>query len=323
MDIIEHGQRITLLGDPHLGRSFVHGVPLHRRGEREATVWQDFVASIRQSDDCDYHICLGDLFDRWIVPFDLILDVADVYKAAAAERPATTFVILKGNHDWTRDLTRCSAFDVFAALVADIANILVVTDVVKRDGLTFYPWHPLWQAKDKLKGLSGVLFGHFDVEFGDHNQVPTKLQFERIYTGHDHKARRLVRDCTEVIVVGSMQPYAHGEEGNDDLYVTLNAADIAPAEMMSDTRDRRLASLRNRCVRIVGPFDGEIDCLQLTLARDSTASPDGEIGTVALGAFDMETLFSEAFAEAGVSAARTADSLTRYQTQRSAQGGGI
>ena len=53
----------TLLGDPHLGRTFVHGVPLHRRGEREVMMWRNFAQSLSNV-TTPLHICLGDLFDR-------------------------------------------------------------------------------------------------------------------------------------------------------------------------------------------------------------------------------------------------------------------
>jgi DNA repair exonuclease SbcCD nuclease subunit len=273
-------------------------------------VWADFLDAIRDPAlDFDYHICLGDLFDKWVVPFDLILDVASQYRAAATERPNARFFILKGNHDWTRDLTRRSAFDVFAALVEGVPNITIVTDVLEVDGLVLYPWHPLWDAKDKLAKASGnILFGHFDTEFGEHNMVPTKLHFDRIYTGHVHKPDRFTRDGTEVVIVGSLQPYAHGEEINDDLYVTLRADQLAEA-----------GNLTNKCVRIVGPCDEEVDCLQITFKQEKSTD-DGQLDSVTLGDFDMERLFAVAFAEAGVSAERTADVLGQYHTKRTTAG---
>jgi DNA repair exonuclease SbcCD nuclease subunit len=278
---------------------------------REQIVWQDLLEALHvPGRDFDLHICLGDLFDKWIVSFDLILDVADQYRAAATQHPDAHFYVLKGNHDWTRDLQRRSAFDVFAALVADVPNITIVNDVVTVDGLVLYPWHPLWDASEKLKDVEGnILFGHFDVEFGEHNMVPTKLHFEKIYTGHDHKARTLKRDETEVVVVGSMQPYAHGEEPDDSLYVTVRAEDITDTSIFKD-----------KCVRIIGKFDGEIDCLQLTFKQEKTNDDDGPIGTVTLGDFDMDKLFAEAFAEAGVTAARTAQVLEQYHTKRTTDG---
>ena len=46
MIITHQGRTIELLGDAHLGKPFIHGVPLHRRGDREKMVWADFERSI-------------------------------------------------------------------------------------------------------------------------------------------------------------------------------------------------------------------------------------------------------------------------------------
>src|SRR4029078_2818152 len=88
----------TLLGDPHLGRTFVHGVPLHRRGEREAMLWRDFAQSLSNV-TTHLHICLGDLFDRAAVSYHTIVSAARLYMHAAAKFPETKFIILRGNHD--------------------------------------------------------------------------------------------------------------------------------------------------------------------------------------------------------------------------------
>ncbi|MBD9544223.1 metallophosphoesterase [Ensifer sp. ENS04] len=311
MEITENGLRIFLLGDPHLGRTFLNGVPLHRRGDREKMVWQDFLAALDRAAGCDFHVCLGDLFDKWIVSFDLILKTADAYRKVALANPNTRFMILKGNHDWTRDLERRSAFDVFAALMRGTPNVTIVDKPIwlPAERLAFYPWHPLWEAKEVANmPNANILFGHFDVEFGEHNMVPTELHYDRIYTGHDHKARTLTRHGTEVVVVGSMQPYAHGEEPDDSLYVTLTADQLAGA-----------GDLHNKCVRIIGRYEEEIDCLQLTFKQEKSADDD-QLESVTLGDFDMGKLFAEAFAEAGVSAERTATVLDQYHSKRTAAG---
>ena len=100
----------TLLGDPHLGRTFVHGVPLHRRGEREAMLWRDFAQSL-SSVAAPLHICMGDLFDRAVVSYDTIVSAARLYMHAAAKFPQTKFIILRGNHDTSRDADKVSAFE--------------------------------------------------------------------------------------------------------------------------------------------------------------------------------------------------------------------
>lgn len=60
------GAEINLTGDPHLARAFRTGVPLHRLGDREEMVWQDFQQQLETS--AEVTIILGDLFDKFVVP---------------------------------------------------------------------------------------------------------------------------------------------------------------------------------------------------------------------------------------------------------------
>lgn len=139
----------------------------------------------------------------------------------------------------------------------------------------------------------------------DHNLIPTKLLAElgikAAYTGHAHKPDRFARDDVEVVVVGSLQPYAHGE---GDLYVTLS---------LDEARRVDPASLKDKCVRIqLQPgesYDLGLDCLQLTLQR---LSDEEESDSVTLGDFDMAALFANAFEQAGVDADLRAAVLFRY-----------
>lgn len=312
MIVTENNKRLEILGDPHLGRSFVHGVPLARRGEREARVWSDFKKSIIHT-TADIHVNMGDLFDKWMVSFDVIMNAAEAYIHAARKNSNTVYVILKGNHDWTRDLERASAFDVFAAIVAPVKNIVVVSRPLMMEDFLFCPYHPSENAHETVsKHKATVAFGHWDTEFGEHNMVPTKAGVPKLYTGHVHKPTTFTRDGTEVIVVGSMQPYAHGEEADDSLYVTLRLDEIENA-----------GDLTNKCVRVLLAsdelFDVEINCLQLVVKREKDDDTD-DSPTVTLGDFDMEALFRQAFREASVSAGRTEAVLGSFLARRVAGG---
>ena len=300
--IVAHNNTVfKLLGDPHLGRQFVNGVPLIRRGEREKMVWRDFILSFYQT-AADYHVCMGDLFDKWFVPYDLIKDVAQAYIDAAKKCHFTKFVVLKGNHDWTRDLQRISAFDLFAELVKHIPNIIVVSEPMKLDGFIFIPYHPTKDTKASVQALlpAEVAFGHWDTAFSDHNLVPTGVGVPYLYTGHVHKKTVFARDGDTVVVVGSMQPYAHGEESDDKLYITM---------------DKPEGDLHNKCVRLTSPSTEPVDCLQLTVSGQK-ANDDSSDNTTTLGNFDIEELFREAFKEAGVSQELTDKLLDDFQTKR-------
>jgi hypothetical protein len=98
-------------------------------------------------------------------------------------------------------------------------------------------------------------------------------------TGHVHLAETFTRDGLDVVVHGSMLPYAHGEGFP---YVTLT---LAEARTMIDVKDL--------CVRIMlqpgEVFDLELDCLQLQVVRPEEA----EQISVELGEFDLMALFAE------------------------------
>lgn len=307
---------IDIMGDPHLAKTFVHGVPLHRRGEREAMVWDTFRANLDAAES-DLHVCTGDLFERPIVPYDAILKAADIYRRVASDKPQTRFVILRGNHDClVRDLERASAFDLFARLVSDVSNITVVTGTVLIGGYLFVGYDPVTPLADRLteehRGARAAFF-HAETEgYGtDANVIPYEklagLDILKVYNGHEHKARRFTRHGVDVSVVGSLQPFAHGEESNDALYVTLTLAQLETA-----------GDLTHKCVRVLlepgETLDQEIDCLQLTIKRQ--ADTEAEISEVTLGEFDIDALFKQAFAEAHVSEALTDQMLQRFHERR-------
>lgn len=307
---------IDIMGDPHLAKTFVHGVPLHRRGDREAMVWDAFRANLAAAES-DLHVCMGDLFERPIVPYDAILKAADIYRNAASDKPQTRFVILRGNHDClVRDLERASAFDLFARLVSDVPNVIVISDVVMIDGYVFVGYDPVTPLADRItddhRGAKAAFF-HAETEgYGkDFNVIPfeklAELDIRQVYNGHEHKPARFTKHDVDVTVVGSLQPYAHGEETDDTLYVTLALSELETA-----------GELTNKCVRILlepgETLDQEIDCLQLTIKRQ--VDTDAEIGEVTLGEFDIDALFKQAFAEANVSNALTDTMQQRFHERR-------
>lgn len=309
--------KIQLLGDPHLGRPFIHGTPLHRQGERELSVWGQFERELQVETGTTHHINMGDLFDRSIVPYRTIMRAAEIYRRAAERNPNCQFIVLKGNHDWQRDLEHPSAFDIFAKLTSDCVTS-VSSPLLTNTGLALFGYHPVDTAADLAKQLdlskAKAAFGHWDVDgYGnEHNVVPTKVfsaaGLARVFTGHIHKPDAFERDGVAVTVVGSMQPYAHGEEINDEIYITLSLKDVAAA-----------GDLRDKCVRILlGPgemLEDEIDCLQLVTKR-LTGANDNEAPSVSLGEFDMEALFQRAFAETGVPPAITIQLKERYDELR-------
>lgn len=173
-------------------------------------------------------------------------------------------------------------------------NVTCVTSPIVIDDMLLNPWNPLYPARDMVKGLKAeTYFGHNDVDLRSDpfNLLPTKeladLGFKEAYTGHVHLPTSFVRDGVNVTVVGSMLPYAHGEDATGDTYVTLGLDELQDHD------------LTNKCVRIrLKPgevFDQQIDCLQLQVEREGAA--EAQELDVSLGDFDLQTVFEKTVAD--------------------------
>jgi DNA repair exonuclease SbcCD nuclease subunit len=304
--------KIELLGDPHLGKKFRNGVPLDRRGDREKTQWADFEASLRNK-DCDIHVCMGDIFEDTVVPYEVVMRTAMMYRQACKAHPDRPYVLIRGNHDASRDLERTSAFDILLAMLHECQNFVGVSEhLVMRyvEGpdeevtvMAFIPWHPIRTSVEMANDApdGDIAFGHWDVVtvHDDHNRIPTEVLamkgYKKVITGHDHLRRWLVIDNTDVFVTGSMQPYSHAEDPDGNLYVTLTLEELKAIDV---------ATLVNKCVRVKlqkgETFSENINCLQLTCMREDQSDDDVVDVSVEFEEFDFNKLAAAAYAEAGV-----------------------
>jgi DNA repair exonuclease SbcCD nuclease subunit len=307
--------RVKVLGDPHLGRSFLNGVPLARRGDREKLQWADFEASLFNLEGAHVHVCMGDLFDRWAVPYEVIWRCAAVYREAHRKRPGVRYVVLQGNHDASKDLTKVSAFKIFTGLVDSFVTVVRDEPLRLRDlGLTFIPWDPVINAaemvekhKDLIAGSTAV-FGHWDiVAVGEtSNLLPVDLlhtgcNVEWIITGHEHTRRMLKYNDRPVVVTGSMQPYSFAEDTEGKLYVT-HTLDEVKAALAADADAFAWKNLRIQ-LKAGETLTETINCLQLKLVPADAADEEQEsVGEVEFEVFKFEDLFAKALADNGVSA---------------------
>lgn len=298
--IIEIGEyfRFKLIGDPHIGRVFKTGVPVHRLGEREAAQMKQFEQEVLEGED-DV-IIMGDLFDTYIVNPTTMLQVADIINRVDYHTKGV--YILRGNHDESRDSYTRGSFDVLerlchnATFVKSVRSLYHPTENVQvllcgydaftptRDILTDWP-------KTEIKTLAA--FGHYDLtpHGSDFNVVPTealaKLGVPVVYTGHIHKAQTIERHGVTVHAVGSMQPYAHGEQQADDtFYQTLT---------LDEFKLRDPAEFKDVNLRIVlkgdETFTEQLDCLSLVfkhVAEDEAAPLE-----VAYDSFDADNILDE------------------------------
>ena len=293
---------VGLIGDPHLGKPFVNGVPLGRRGDREAMQWADFEAAML-AEDVDLIICVGDLFDRSVVSNAVVKRAADIVNRAL--RPVT---IIAGNHDLSRDKGIVSSFQLFSEMVEPG---VVAFDPCFADGpedrgglIALIPWHPFKSAAQlideaaagRLLENADAVLGHWDVVAVHEtaNLIPlaqlAAAGVKLAITGHDHLGREYDDQGVHVVVTGSMQPYSHAEDPDERFYVTRTAA-----EARADPD-----AFKDKCLRVLlepgEVFDLTIDCLAFQTKRLDEAMEE-DLAAVGFEAFDMQALFTQAFAE--------------------------
>ncbi len=241
---------VKLLGDPHLGKKFRNGVPLHRRGAREQQQWDTFINHLNDVKPGDVHVCMGDLFDDFDVDNVIVFDTAMSYREAALYHPDTFYIVHIGNHDASKDSGKVSSFALFAELVSHSPNIKVVKDESYFHDATktwHLPWLPFESSREVAARIDKpcvAAFGHWDHrDFGDENHtnvVPVKelAKWTNIFvSGHEHTPAVHKLDEGTLYLTGSMLPYSHGEDPDELIYVTRNLEDI---EEIGDYVDKAL-----------------------------------------------------------------------------------
>ena len=315
--------QIQTIGDVHLGRVFKTGVPLDRRGDREGEVWDTFKDQVR-APGSDLKVIMGDLFDEFVVPPEVVIGAAMCLHEATAP-----VIILRGNHDASRNSEKMSSFDLLMALVGQNPNIQFAAGEAPlvQGGRAFFGWHPFVSAAEMAEKLPDdgsvtEVYGHWDTTLhteNDHNLIPlegfARKGVQRVFTGHIHKAERYRSHGLEVIVTGSMLPYAHGEQGPDDrTYLTLTPDEIE-AELAQDPDAFHWSN-----VRVLLPaganYQKRFNCLSLTfkaqLGTDAEAEEDPDVD-VQFDAFNFDHLAQHCFDKNNVPQDYRAELLARLQ----------
>ena len=283
------------LGDPHLGRKFEAGVPVHRRGERERMQLEKFRQSLFNA-TAEVHVCMGDLYDKFIVPPEVVLFAAATYLEAANKNPNTTYVVLRGNHDVSRNVDKASSWDIFCALVDQRPNIIAVDEApVVHENLVFIPYDPFGydHLEEYLAGYVGIdtAFGHFDiVDFGGSNVAPTALLarygIKTLINGHDHLARELERHTVRVVVTGSMEPFTHAEDPTGSLYITTTLEELPSL----DVKDKNVRVL----LQPGETLPEGLDCLSLVAKRVTVEEERHTVDTSDFDAIDLKDMLARA-----------------------------
>lgn len=298
------GKTAWLIGDPHLGRRFETGVPLHRRGEREKRQLDRFIEELN-TPDVDYNIMVGDLFDHPHVGYGVTVAAAQAYLEAAERNPDTLYVAMAGNHDLPRNLGIVGAWEAFSAMIPDGHRNIDVTKGVftVRGDVAVFPWDWSKSAVEQVAALAAcrpkinmpsVAIGHWDLKSfgGDESHMAPVAELHAlgvaaIYSGHYHTAGDYEVGGGVVHCTGSMEPYSHAEDPDGEIYVTLTL------EEALDGRD-----LTDKCVRVLLKDDEEIpsdlDCMALSYKRDVEHRED--IQMIGTQQFDWRGILDEALA---------------------------
>lgn len=287
---LHNRQDVWLIGDVHAGRRFERGVPLHRRGEREA----EQLAKLKEelaTPEVKINIVVGDLFDHPHVGYSVVLDVATAYLSTD---PAVDYYIMAGNHDLPRNIGVVGAFDMFEKIVSDRHNIHVIRKPFVIDGIALFPWEWTRSAEEQVADLEGqeyyAAIGHWDLQsFGgdDSHLAPVNLFAEdvKLYSGHWHLPGEYKVSGRTVHCTGSMQPYTHAEDPDGGIYVTLTLDEFNEIDPFT---------LKDKCVRILlkagEELPADLDCLALTAKRFVEEEAAKE--TVALGDFNWSAILS-------------------------------
>ena len=242
---------IQTIGDPHLGRHWRNNQK-HRLGDREENVKETFVKLLNEPSDVT--VIMGDLLDKVVITNEWFSFILATLKKACNNNPNKQYVILNGNHDEVKDKSRISSFSLIEDYFKNLNTILNLTFVSScnvnffinsvNTSLIFTNYNPFKSSKnsfDDIKTDSNnvlkIAFGHYDIDhydfidnskFIDHS-IPDfiKNNYDLVVNGHFHKPTTII-DPIPIVVTGSMQPYAFGEEipEDDKYYVTLNIDEI-------------------------------------------------------------------------------------------------
>lgn len=313
MHKLKNGKTIHPIGDPHLGRRFITNVPLSARGVKEEQLRQAYISNLNT--DADIIVMMGDLFDKFDVPNDVILFAFRELERAAHQNFKTTYIFNKGNHDESRDISKKSSYQLFFELVekAELSNVLIVNEeCVIYQEIGVVPWHPfqspkemvneLWELQSELDVGIQYILTHNDVsDYGSDADATNMMDFEGlaefkdavVLNGHVHQPTTKMYGDLKVVNVGSMLPLAFNEDLTGAFYVTLS---------LKEFEDMDKSLLKDKSVRVVLRPDEEapdqIECLQFKVKRVNEEGED-DVGQVEAEDFELKTLYDTAMVDVG------------------------
>ncbi len=272
---------MKLIGDTHLGKRFINGVPLERRGEREEELYQQVIEELLLPEDV---ILVGDLFDKAKVPVELVVRLIGDLKDVKHK-----IFILAGNHDLSKDKEKISSF-ILASYLNRNPNVVFITEPTEvAEGIAI-PYNPWGFDVSGISGSYACAFTHEDEETIIGSSKVISNFTKDVVNGHIHlRSQKPIGHGITINNAGSFQPFSHAEDPEGKIYVTLTAEEAL----------ERIDSLTDKCVRILlkpnEVFDEKINCRQLTFKRVTEDGTESE--EVKFDEFSMEELMRNALKE--------------------------
>lgn len=268
--------KILCIGDPHLGRRFITGVPSHRLYEREETQYAELDRLLNPTDPLiDHIVIMGDLFDRFVVSPTTVLRAIELLKKASEANSHIEYFVIPGNHDMTKDTTKKSSYQLFYEVfhmdnaIPEINRNVSFNNSMMHFIRPDYANHPdicvglYFEAYDAFKNseynmeisdnyskaTKKISFGHWDsVDIISSGYLPSAellADSDLVVSGHEHTYKQVFYPShpnTPVLFTGSLQPYSHAEDPDKKIYVTVKAADLDNYDLAKD--------FKYKCLRI-------------------------------------------------------------------------
>lgn len=318
----ENLEGVALIGDPHLGKKFHRGVPLNRLGEREVhhkIIFQETL--MKACSENHTVVVMGDLFDKFSVGDDVILHAYHAFISALIKTNVVSLVLLRGNHDVSRNKDKVSSFDLLKEMLKPQAPRMLVVDQPEVVGKHLYlPYDAFSNNEETLKekfpgyvkeGYYDGIFGHWDLQsFGgdDFNLVPVDFlapmlsSVGAIYSGHEHRPvahsvsnwnNTNLGRAVKVFSTGSLLPFSHGEDPDQEIYVSIRLKDF----------EEQPEKYRNKCVRLLlkpgESLPENPDVLQVSVKYVDEEGKEQKEATLDEN-FSFRNVFFETFEEAGL-----------------------
>lgn len=285
--------KVQTIGDVHLGRSFKTGVPSSKLGVRETSILKDFENLLFSPEEGTTHVVMmGDLFDKFVVHPNIVMSVYKIFKKIDSLDSGVSYILLPGNHDFSRDKTKSSSYSLLYFMCKDFNNLTIlhdssIVDQVDGDVCFYYdcynPFHKEEEYHSIISDIEGDLtsFGHwdsFEIGFGSYfPQEDVVEKSSKIISGHIHTPSVNKKDEIEYIYTGSLQPYSHAEDPLKEFYISIKYDELESILNEEPGIDR----FKNKNVRIICypgyVLETSLDCLSLTYMNSLVKNEDSSI----------------------------------------------